>query len=430
MNQRRFFISLLIPLLVWALSPARFTIQAEEDWSVWLFNRGDTPGASGQPTLARIYLDGATEEYVFPVPEGATLEGPPFAFSANGNWIAFCVTAGDRAELVVDNLYGEVDDTAQALGITAFPLHFPVATPEGCLISSAAFKVGDDSRLVFGALNSFPGSGNVDPTLPQWEIRVVNLASGAIEAILTPDQLAAAGFAPSGESATTPMTPLVRSFGETVIFNLLPYSSGGGIPEIVGYAWNPATGVITPDARYDHSILALEQRTDAAGAIQGTELVWATYDESVYTPPAAGSTAATPRYNTVQYTDVSGATYPIFVQPDGIGALAFVNDGRLLVVRVLSFGMIAIDRSGARMGLPIDLQSGTPVGAPGGYVFVDEDIATLSARLIYHQFAADGYTIQPTVLWQATPYRGWTIVWRAPMTIAVDLRPFPGIGQP
>jgi hypothetical protein len=429
MHNRRIFTSILALAIMLALLPAFDEAKAGGMWSSWLFNYGmEHDGTQGQPMLVRVYQDGTVEEHAFPVPEGAMLQAPPIVFSGGGNWVAFCAHDDEGTTLFVDDLYDGADGVADHYGIT-FPVVHDLGTIANCPISEASFSLGSDGLLALGVMNYFVGDPNADTSLPVWELQILDLATGEVEQVLTADSPAMTELTPFSGNSDISLMPQIRRYDGDVYFSLTLAGMGGGRPIYEGYVWNVVTNTVSPAPLYDYMRLDTIYLVGEGGLIQGTETIWTAIDESIALPPQTENMGPMRPDNVVMYSNNSGEQRIIFEQADGLFDAVFVDNGRHIAISVPTYGTIGLERDGTLQGLPVGQHAGPLTGAPDGYAFVDMDVATLTARFIYHRFAADGHTIEPTVLWETSDYRGqgWMMVWSAPMPGIGDLEPFPAM---
>ena len=431
---RKSAVILFVLIILLASYPTPQQTKAGGDWSAWLFTPGENPGmlTSGQPLLVRVYEDGAAEEHAFSVPEGASLQFPRFAFTDNGNWIAYCVTVSDpfHIELHVVDLSASADPMAEVYNVT-LPFVYELETAANCLYPSFNNHFDDtgDIKLALSVQNNIRGTETPDSVPPLWEILIFNLTTGEIEQRLTSDSSAVAEtmIFPRPEVSPPPM-PEILHFDGDVVFRMMPQGGIYGLPETSAYVWDTGDGTITPYPQYDSLYSDTIQIIDAAGQLLETEVVRADVDGTFPITDEVDATGTFTPYNVIVYSNDSGGQYPIFTWPGGMNDVTFISNGRHIAIHAPSYGMIALARNGEQTGLPVNPNAGRLVGAPGGYAFVDMDISMMTTRLMYHYFTPEEQrTVEAKILWENTEDQGWTIVWSEPMPVVADLAPFPEV---
>jgi hypothetical protein len=436
MRNRWAFTMLFVLVIVPVFSLASGEARVDDRWSAWLFNDGTQIGSP--PQLLRVYLDGTVEKHVFSLPTGTTLHGPLFAFSGNGNRIAFCTVSNGVISVIVDDLYEGAGPITQAGDIT-FLERYEVGASIACPLSEDAFNVDDDSRLALSVLNYIPDTEDPSRPSPLWELVILNLATGDVERRLTADTHTMAEFAPFTLGQGNFLLPMVRHFGSDVVFTLVPYDpTYTGMLDLESYVWEPETGTVRPypQSWYSNMTPDFLQIGGDLGQTLETEVAWADSDDTLPGGPMSGWYGSFSPFNVLMYRPKAGEPYAILHDENGFSCPAFIDNGRRIAVRVYpSFcpcvhREIALDRNGQVLQLPISSDSGCAVCAPDGYAFLDVDLPMMTARFIYHRFAADGYTIEPIVLWQTSDYRGWVLVWNPAVQAASNLEPFPAATLP
>ncbi|MCZ7542542.1 MAG: hypothetical protein M5R40_02910 [Anaerolineae bacterium] len=393
-------------------------------WSAWLY-ADDALSSPPAPELARVHQDGRVERFPIPMPAGATLQGTPRAFSADGGRVALCMRRDDLTSVRVLDIYGQADLAYYELGQVS-----------GCDASPDAFNQGNAALLAVGVVNYFPGDPNrpADDTRPIWELRVLNLDTGEVEHRLTSDAPAVAALSPYGSTEPRAFIPLVRYFNNDVlVFALVPWGTGG-VTDAEAYHWILGSETVAPVDAYGKTGL---DTLDATG-----ETVWLTLDQSrpsVQPPMPIGP------LNVVMYANMAGDRYPIFHQPTSLIGSTFIDNGRRVAVLIVGAynpetdsaptEWVALDRAGAAVKLSAPAERVQRlVGAPEGYAFLQleflgGDPPLSQAQLYYHRFVDGGTALESRLLWEDASQPGWDLVWSSEMPAAPGLNPFPALGQ-
>lgn len=377
-------------------------------WSVWLFNQDSDSG--GPLQFVRVSLVGQIEEHDVPLPEGAVLQTPVFAFTESGNWVAFCTVQNGSTQVMVIDLYAGVQGRAGRYELDS-PLTIDLGAMIPCPLSAHSFDDSDDQHLALGV--SYGAAGRQ----PLWEIQKHNLITGEIEGRLTADTIVGASRGAFIGDPTRPLIPLVRDVSAgNVTFNLLPDDSADSSPVwIGGYSWgiDDSFGVddyVNRHTFYDHLQLDIMLMVSLEGTqsyISGAEYIWSAWDSMTPLPP--GMT-----YNALIYSRNGTNPYPIFTHPNGLRNPLFINGGRHIAIDVPSEGLIALSRYGTTQALPVEL--GTEVvGSPSGYVFLETDTATQTTRLLHHIIDWDGSVGEHAMGWETVGNQRWSIIWRVPV---------------
>ena len=370
-------------------------------WSAWLFTPGG-PNAD-QPRLVRVYENGAVNTWSPPLAEGEFLMGPIQAFNDSGEWAAYCVRGTDgHLRLEVHNLFPE-SRLREGYSLS-FPIVVDLGEAVACQVDAAAFNSANPSLLAFSVVHHWPGEPDAATSLPAWELHVLDLAQGTLTRTLAPDSTALAEWL----QPDLAYLPAVRQHrGDDLIFALEPFGAGGWF-EAQAFLWSAAG--LTPVEGFNTANYAT-----VAGSPQRA---WLALDTARLSADGTGSP-----FHTLVYRDNAGNSYPIFEQPAGLVQPAFVNHAQQIAVSVPGYGVVAVNRDGSILGLPVGQLAGPLLPAPGGYGFLEVDAAASETRFVIHHITPDASAINATVVWQdQTP--GWTSVWSAPVGALPDLPPF------
>ncbi|MCC6615836.1 MAG: hypothetical protein IT320_20365 [Anaerolineae bacterium] len=411
---RRIMLGLVLCLLlVLAIAPAG--AQAQADWSVYLYN-------SANPELVRVYADGTQVTYDLGLPEGVFLNPFDMAFTRDGERLAYCMqgastdpNSGQPTSQVV------IRDLANAVNLHVIDFG-PVI---GCRLSTFS---ADDTQLVVGTINYFPGAPGAPEDLAVWQLFVVDVASGQ------PVDLVNSKSNPLFEAE--PVTrgaflPDARYFDNNqIVFSLLPYGTEG-LAEYPSYLWQLADGSVSLIDYWGKS---------SVNALSTGELIWVDYDESLPAGQPGGPMAT---FNVVKLADKSGQARTIYTSTDWIPFRAmFINDGRDILIQLLqpfdpdnppttqATRFVALDRSGAVRELDGFIALAEPAPVPGGYVMLwSEDTGGTAPPPIH---LTDYSASEPNEIWSIISDNygvSWSIVWSTPMMVDLgsDFQAFPAI---
>jgi len=382
--------------------------QAGGSWSAWLYN-------AERGTLVHVFPDGVpATTTTLPLPAGVTSYPYAVTISRDGARLAGCFVdgAGQTSVRVYDLYSASYVSVYVAAG-------GPV---QGCSLGRYAFSE-DGSLLAFGILNHYPGMADARPG---WELLVMQVGTGAIVYRLDSNMssVAALGIDPGGKM------PLVETFeGPTAtrpgLITFKPVQWGTeGMCEYPGLVWNLNDGSVFSEARYGKNSLDV--------LLPNSELTWIetnpAYPQGVLEGPGC-------THNMLMYANKAGDLYPLFTNGTVLFATRFVDDGRRIAFGTYTAGVnqwYALDRSGAVLPLPADLQNTYEVwGTRDGYVFVTNEPG-MPQQVRYHRFGA-GPSPEVYVAWTAPSTDFYRLVWVNPLTGGAGLSPFPPmpvLGEP
>ena len=398
---------MLVVVLVWGGLPAH----AQDDWYSFLYNWENND-------LVQVSTSGTVVTHNLGLSENVFFSSQDLALTADGSRIAFCAVdysgAAPRATLYLRHLSSNTN-----------LLEIDFGTAIGCKVTPDAFNA-DETRLAVGLVNHY---GAEDPTLdtskPLWQLRVIDVASGATVSELNAES---AVVAASGMLLEAAIMPEVRRFeGDAIIFAEVPYGLGG-TPTVSAYTWQVSSGTVNllPDGPWGH--FGVDQ-LESTG-----ETAWVAHNPVL---PAAPTNGALGFANVIMLGDSSGQERMIYHSADWtIIDVRFIDDGqRLAILLFPAFDAnqavgeeptrwVALDRAGNVSDLQVNMEFGGGVAsAPGGYVYLS--MGYLPGQPESALFTLEWYQNgQRSELWSAEGL-AWEIVWTAPPSAPADLPPFP-----
>lgn len=393
---RRFLLVLLVLFLALPV--------VAQDWSLYLYN-------AETKELVRIFADGTEQTYTLGLREDLYITGWDMAFSDDGAQVAYCMMDNTQARpegiptsLIVRDIASETDILTLDLGVST-----------GCQVSDFS---DDGGTVAVGTVNYFPGDPNTDLSRPAWQLRLVDVTSGAVTAELNAESPAAVALFPD----FSPM-PRAAIQPDSVIFTPIPWGTGGAIT-LDAYIWYPASGDLELAPEWGN--LSFD-RLAATG-----EMIWLANDPNLPAVDAGGPIAA---LNVVIYRD--GSEQIVYHSADAtLLATMFVNNGRQIAIMMLagtgevqSTRIVLLDRSGSVTeleSLAVTQAYTEMMPAPDGLV-------------LFRQVA--GPNFEPPIVFSVEYVRegrgrglwvrsydeaqfGWQMVWTAPTATAENLSPF------
>lgn len=279
---------------------------ADDAWYIFLYN-------STTQELARVNgRVGSTTTFELELQENEFVDG--MAFSADGQWVAFC-----GIQMIPERPQSQSTLYLRDLEVGVNDLEIDLGKTLGCHVSREAFNE-DDSRLAVGIINYFAPDKGMDTSKPIWQLLVFDTATGKVAHEINTDTPAVIQV---GILSGLPIRPLVRYFADNqIIFAEIPYGIGG-TPKTSAYRWYLDTGKVETA---DHwGAFALDYR---AG-----ELIWVDYDSGLLAGEPGGP--MTP-FNVVMTVDHNRDAHRLFHSPDWLILNAkFIEDGRRLAIQLL-----------------------------------------------------------------------------------------------
>lgn len=384
--------NLILIALLLAVSCPSFGHAQESAWTVMVLNpdTGD---------LVRVDLAGHQITYDLGLDDNTFATDGRIALSADGNRVAFCAFRYDDGG-------GQFSLMVRDLAADALLLSQVLPNARSCSISPVSLS-GDEVAL--GLIHYYASDEAPDDTTPLWEVRIVNILTGATVQSLGADSPALTPL----ELISQVSSLVVQQFSaEQVTFAQLYYAYD--LPtEVPALVWNRLTDEV--------SVAPLWGKYSVQGHDITQEMIWAEHDPN----RAAGRSWA---MNVVQVRDPDGTVRTIYHTPDwNIREVKFIDGGARVAIHLQApydseealqnfpyNRWVALDRGGA----VTELMEASPiyselVAAPDGYVLL--------------AFAYHGDSHQPitglfyrttndtvTSLWQ-TDVEYWTVVWSAPL---------------
>lgn len=401
---RRAIPALLLALIVATLLPLRGGVERAAGggpWSAWLFN-------SETGALVRVFPDGLTPEtYSFPLPFGVADLPYSLAFSRTGDRMAACLT--DMSGVTSVRVY----DIYHALYRGAY-----VATGrvEGCWLEQDGFSE-DGSQVAFGLFHHYPDP--IDP-LPEWELIVMDAATGALRHRLTArdPQLAALGLDVRGTiPAVAAFEMQTATAPGKIAFKPVWYGTEGA-PEYHSLVWHLDDGSVRVEGVHGKGGY---DRLPASG-----ETVY--LDEFDFLPKGVLEGPGY-LYNAVIYTNPPDDSYTVYHGGAAVlGNPTFIDGGRRLAAyRYVPPGppdWAVIERDGSLGTLPIGDEVYQLWGTPDGYVYFSDGEFEVSPPVMrYGRFLPDG-TVETYDAWSGSLGEYWRVVWVSPLTGGDGLPPF------
>ena len=381
---------------------------AAQDWSVYLYN-------AETKDLVRIFADGTEQSYNLGLREDLYITGWDMAFSDDGSQVAYCQMDNTQARpegiptsLIVREIATETDMLTLDLGVST-----------GCQVSDFS---DDGGTVAVGTVNYFPGDPNADTSRPAWQLRLIEVASGAVTAELNADSPAAVALFPN----FSPMPRAAAIQPDSVIFTPIPWGTGGAIA-LDAYIWYPASGDLEPAPAWGNLSF---NRLAASG-----EMIWLANEPDLPAVDAGGPIAA---LNVVVYQTADGSQQIVYHSADAtLLAAMFVNNGRQIAIMMLagtgevqSTRIVLLDRSGSEAeieSLAVTQAYTEMMPAPDGLVLFRQVAGpNFEPPIVFSvEYLQDGRGRGLWVRSYDEAQFGWQMVWTAPTATAENLSPFP-----
>lgn len=370
-------------------------------WHAWLYN-------SDSGMLTHAFPDGAPSSTMpFPLPTGVSSFPYMITFSRDGYRVAACNTdfAGNTRVDVYDFTENRFVGQYLVVGPTA-----------GCSLSRYSFSE-DGSLLAFGLLYHYPFETG-DPR-PDWDLIVLQLDTNQVVATLnsTSPLLASTGYDVAGKLPFVVTFQMPdATFPGLISFKLVRWGTEGSCDD-EGAVWNLGQNQV-----YGGPITG---KNSLDFLLANSEAVWVDTDLSLPQGTLVGPGCA---HNVVMYSNKSGALNMLHTEARVLYSTAFVDDGRRVVFSSYINDVTtwyAIDRSGAVLQLPADVQTWKVWGTPDGYAFLTTGSPDRPMELRYHRFYEGISEPDAFVAWTAGLGEYWTLVYVNPLSGGLGLSPFP-----
>jgi hypothetical protein len=349
---------LVLVVLLWLVPPAAAQVVAP--WTVWMYS-----------------IDGYMNEFTpigevvrvwkLPGMERFQLIPQDLFVSPSGKWIIY----SGRSESTLP--YTVIVHDTETGGVR----HQFTLNPSADLGGGPPelFSAMYDEANERAALGYFSGFYGAEPSNnDNWEIGILNLETGRLDAVLTAPPEIAQSFA--GEHYYS--IPVIQRFTDGIVEFAVIAGATENFPDAPTYAWNITTGDVKP---IDHYTSLIADTWPATG-----EMIFPAQDER-FGPlqQCAEPGSAHMAFNVVEvYDPVSGTRFPFYAQSDYAPRWAvFVQNGQRILIEECSLTephsrMILLERDGSVVnhfeGQPMIYR---PVGTPDGFVYLSFLDATL-----------------------------------------------------
>jgi len=373
--------------------------------------------------LLRVAADGSQTSSSFGVETENYLSSFAMSFSDDGRRVAYCqMTYQPESTEASAMLY--VREIATQTTLVSYDLGS--SSGKMCMVGRRALA---GNQVAVAVVNSSPFEANPDPSLPMWQVFIIDATSGAlvnqIDALSYPtlldEQQVASGFA----------LPLIQSFtGDEVIFAFTPFG-GDGVFDLPSFVWRLESGEVSALDYWGKS---------GFDALAAGEIAYPDFDPAL---PAGETMGPMGRFNVLRIVD-GGEPRTIYHASDWlIAQTLFVNNGQQLALLLYPTMVtmptdqsaplsrwIALDRAGNITELNTSVYPPQVMAATDGLVMMTQDYEG-------NNFQRRSYSLirvtngVSTTLWQETIEGdvSWELAWVTPMEIASDLPPFPTFTQ-
>lgn len=396
---------ILIALLLVVICPSSGHAQ-ESAWTITVLNpdTGD---------LVRVDLAGHQTTYNLGLDDNTFAAEGRVALNADGSRVAFCAFRydddGERFTLMVRDLVTDELLLSQALPDT-----------RSCSISPISLQ-GDEVAL--GLIHYYFPDEAPDDTTPLWEVRIVNILTGATVQSLEANSPALTAL----ELIADVSSLVVQQFSAEQVVLAQRYYTYDLPTEVPALVWNRVTDEV--------DMAPFWGKYSVQGHAVSQEMIWAEHDPN---RAAVMSWAL----NVVQVRDPDGTVRPIYHTSDwNIHEVKFMDGGARIAIHLQApydseaalrnFPVnrwVALDRNGD----VTELMEASPiyselVAAPDGYVLLLSAYHSDSRQPITGLFYRTTDDVV-TSLWQ-TDGVFWTVVWTAPLPEVEPVATFPTLSD-
>ncbi|MFN8374048.1 MAG: hypothetical protein U0694_14375 [Anaerolineae bacterium] len=329
------------------------------EWAAYLYS-------PQRDQLLRVAADGSQTSFSFGVETENYLSSFAMSFSDDGRRVAYCQMTYQPESTEAAAMFYVREIATQTTLVT-----YDLGRSSGklCMVGRRALA---GSQVAVALVNFSPFEVSPDPSLPMWQILIIDTTSGAlvnqIDALAYPalldEQLVASGFA----------LPLIQRFtGDEVIFAFTPFG-GDGVFDLPSFVWRLESGEVSALDYWGRS---------GFDALPAGEIAYPDFDPTL---PAGEPMGPMGRFNVLRIVD-GGEPRTIYHASDWLIAQAlFVNNGQqlaLLLYPTMSTmptdqsapvsRWVALDRAGTITELNTSVYPPQVMPAPDGFVMMTQD---------------------------------------------------------
>ncbi|NJO82262.1 MAG: hypothetical protein HC828_05265 [Blastochloris sp.] len=341
------FFSLMVVLAV--------TTAAQDDlpdWTIWFMEADQTiseVNLNGE-ALRTITLTTTTDIY------GVTV-------SPSGTHIAYITV--EENEDAISGLTMYIYDVAAGEVITTQAFFYPAEGYQGPLPLA--------TPVLFNEVNSQVAMQASYPGILDWEIAVINYASGEVQT-LRPDMMS--DLLPEVSPEAGVLVDLLSYDDLVVTFRLIP-AMVGDREQTVTYQWNTVDGAIVPVDLPWAAASTFDRSSDG-------DIIWPEYDEAFpYAVSDDGSMYGAVSYNIIKsYDPVTNTTFTVYNNAEKVIVdVTFIQNGERLLVTLFDpaadarmpqdgISHLVMERDGTVVGESVDIPAVDIVlSTPDGFVY-------------------------------------------------------------